>query len=270
MSSSKGLSFPVIIIIGSIISTVLIVALFIVHFINLNFKPSIKNVERLMQKGRFEEALFCVREIGSESSEISLLKAEILLFKTLQHRKDEGWRKYGTDEADWFKSEEIDSAIIELKNIAETDKGKNLEQAHYYLGQIYSEKGWYSEAENLFLSTLQMNKDHRDAKLALSSLYTKLSRFSEAENLLRSSFYEKPKDPDVAKNMAYLYRYYIDMPESAIVWFNRYLNNSRPRDLDINHCKTELEDLIQRYPEYSPKEPQNWRKQGKKFTARTK
>lgn len=270
MPSSKGLSFPVIVIIGFIISTVLIVALFLVHFINVNFKPSVKNVERMMQRGRFEDALSCIRQIDSESSEISLLKAEILLFKTLKHRKDERWRTYGTDESDWFKSDEIDSAIVKLKKIVETDKGKNIEQAHYYLGLIFTEKGWYNEAENQFLNTLRINNSHRDAKIALSSLYTKILRFSEAEKLLRSSFYEEPKDPDVAKNMAYLYRYYIDLPETAIVWFNRYLNNSSPRDLDVNHCKNELEDLLQRYPEYCPIEPQYWRKQSRKFTPRKK
>lgn len=268
MNNSKGLSFPVILVIGSIISTVLVTAVLLVHIINFNFKPSLKNVERLKQKGRFEEALAFINQIDSVSSDVILLRAELLFYKALQNRKDEKWRTYGTNESDWFRSEEIDSAVAQLKKIVESEDGEKLSKACYYLGQIYSEKGWFYEAEKQFQKVLQVDQSHKDAKLALSSLYAKLSRFPEAENLLRNTYTEKPEDPDVSKNMAYLYRYYIDLPESAIVWLNRYLNNARPRDLDANQCRNELEDLLQRYPEYCPIEPQNWRKQDRKFKAR--
>jgi len=268
MNNSKGLSFPVILAIGSIISTVLVTSIILIHIINLNFKPSLKNAERLMQKGRFEEALSFIDQINSGSSDVILLKAELLFFKALQHRKDEKWKTYGNDELDWFRSEEIDSAIVLLKKIVESESEEKLTKACYYLGQIYNEKGWFYEAEKQFQKVLQIAPNHKDAKLALSSLYAKLSRFPEAESLLRKTYLEKPNDPEVSKNMAFLYRYYIDLPESAIVWLNRYLNNARSRDLDVNHCRNELEDLLQRYPEYSPVEPQNWRKKDRKFKAR--
>lgn len=268
MNNSKGLSFPVILVIGSIISTVLVTAIILVHFINLNFKPSLKNAERMMQKGRFEEALASINQIESSTSDVILLKAELQFLKALQHRKDERWKTYGNDESDWFKSEEIDSAVVLLKKVVESEDGEKLSKACYYLGQIYSEKGWFYEAEKQFQKVLQIDPNHKDAKLALSSLYAKLSRFPEAESLLRNTFLEKPDDPDVSKNMAFLYRYYIDLPESAIVWLNRYLNNAQPRDLDVNHCRKDLEDLLQRYPEYCPIEPQSWRKQNRKFKAR--
>jgi tetratricopeptide (TPR) repeat protein len=268
MNNSRGLSFPVILVIGSIVSTVLVTAILLVHVINSNFKPSLRNAERMMQKGRFEEALAFINQIDSNSSDFILLKAEILFLKALQSRKDEKWKNYGNDESDWFRSEEIDSAVVLLKKIAESEKGEKLSKACYYLGQIYGEKGWFYEAERQFQTVLQIDPNNKDAKLALSSLYAKISRFPEAESLLRKTYLEKPGDPDVSKNMAFLYRYYIDLPESAIVWFNRYLNNARPRDLDVNHCRNELEDLLQRYPEYCPLEPQNWRKQGRKFKTR--
>lgn len=269
VNNSKGLSFPVILVIGSIVSTVLVTAILLVHIINFNFKPSLKNVERLMQRGRFEEALASINQIDSGSSDFILLKAELLFFKALQDRKDEKWKTYGTNESDWFRSQEIDSAVAQLKRVVATEEGEKLSKACYYLGQIYSEKGWFYEAEKMFQKVLQIDKMHKDARLALSSLYAKLSRFPEAETLLRNTYHEKPTDPDVSKNMAYLYRYHIDLPESAIVWLNRYLNNAGPRDLDVNHSKNELEDLLQRYPEYCPVEPQSWRKKGREFKART-
>ncbi len=267
-NNCKGLSFPMILVIGSIISTVLVTAILLVHIINSNFKPSIRNVERLMQRGRFEEAKALIDQMDSVSSDVILLNAELHFFKALQHRKEEKWKSYGNDESDWFRSEEIDSAIAQFKRVAESEAGEKLSIACYYLGQIYSQKGWFYEAEKQFQKVLSIDPNHKNAKLALSSLYVKLSRFQDAESLLRNIYLEKPDDPDVSKNMAYLYRYYIVSPESAIVWFNRYLNNARPRDFDVNHCKNELEDLLQRYPEYCPTEPQNWRKQDRKFKAR--
>jgi tetratricopeptide (TPR) repeat protein len=269
VDNSKGLSFPVILIIGSIISTLLVTAVSLIHIINLNYKPSLRNAERLMQRGRFEEALSFINQINSDSSEVTLLKAELYFYKALQQRKDEKWKTYGTNESDWFRSKEIDSAVVQLKKIVESEKdGKKLSKAYYYLGHIYSEKGWFHEAEKQYEKVLQIDQNLKDARLGLSSVYVKLSRFSEAERLLRGTYLMLPDDPDVAKNMAYLYRYYIDLPESAIVWLNRYLNNARPRDLDINHCKNELEDLLQRYPEYHPTEPQNWRRFKNRVSSR--
>ncbi|HEX3019035.1 MAG TPA: tetratricopeptide repeat protein [Chitinispirillaceae bacterium] len=268
MQSSKGLSFPLVLAIGFILSSVLVSAVILVHFINLNFKPSVKNIEHQIQQGRLDRASAFVSQIESDSSKISMLKAEVLFLKALKKRKDEKWKNYGTEESDWFRSEELDSAIVELKSIIESENEKKYPQAHYYMGQIYFEKGWFYEAEDQFLKVLEIDPNNRDTKLSLSCLYTKTSRFSEAQRLLRSGFQQHPEDPEIAKNMAYLYRYYIDLPESATVWFNRYLNNARQRDLDVNHAKNELEDLLLRYPEYSPTEPQDWRNKAKNFNTR--
>ena len=149
MNNSRA-SLPVILVIGSIVSTVLVTAILLVHVINSNFKPSLRNAERMMQKGRFEEALTFINQIDSNSSDFILLKAEILFLKALQSRKDEKWKNYGNDESDWFRSEEIDSAVVLLKKIAESEKGENFLRPVITWGRSMVRKDGFTKLKDSF------------------------------------------------------------------------------------------------------------------------
>jgi Flp pilus assembly protein TadD len=125
------------------------------------------------------------------------------------------------------------------------------------------EKGWYSQAETEFLEVLKRNKDHLNAILNLGVVYTHMNRFLLAEQELKNALLIAPDDPTVAKNLAYLYRFYLDKPGAAMLWANRYLNSNPKNDLDVQFVRNELEDMLQRYPELTPEEPMNWKKIGK-------
>lgn len=267
MRFSKGMSFLIIIIIGSIVSIFLITSIFLIRHINVKHAPSLKNVERYMEKGHIDEALTLLSQTNS-SSKTKILKAQALYFKTLEEQKKNKWKKYGTDEKDWFRSEYIDSSIEILKDVISSNDKNNTSEANFYLGLAYSEKGWYSLAETELLNAIEIDPDNIKAKLVLSTVYVNTERFTDAEDILHQGYKQHPTNPDVSKNMSVLYRYYINIPESAMVWFNRYLNNAKTNDIFINDAKMELEDLSQRYPEFSVPEPQLWRQNGKKFTAR--
>lgn len=265
MRFSKGLAFPLILVLGSIISSAVLTVIILIHLIHANHSPTIKNAERLVKQGHYVEALSSVSQIDSGCNRLSILKAKIFIFIALQNQNQNRWKNYGTDETDWFKSEEIDSAMRLLKNVIGSGDLEFYSDAHFYLGMIYNEKGWFYQAEDEFLKVLKKKPFHIDARLTLSSVYVKEKRYVDAEKELRLGYKSDPDNPDIAKNMAFLYRYYIDMPESAIVWFNRYLNCAHPRDININDARIQIEDLLQRYPEYSPSESQAWRGKGRKI-----
>ena len=46
-----------------------------------------------------------------------------------------------------------------------------------------------------------------------------------------------------------------------MVWANRYLNMEPQNDMDINYVRNELQEMLQRYPEYTPREPMKWKKE---------
>lgn len=270
MRKNKGLSVFAVISIGFIISAMLLTAVLSVHIIGKKHSPSIRNVERLVNRGDVEQALSFARQISSESSQAILLKGKVYFLRALKKRKDERWKNYGLKENDWFCSEDLDSSLQLLQRIVDTDDKHTAIEACYYRGMIYREKGWYDKAENDFLRVLSLNPYHTDAVLGLSFIHVNRGRYLTAEELLRSGYMADPKNPDIAKNIAYLYRYYIDLPESSIVWFNRYLNNAKPRDLDKFEAKNEYDNLVQRYPEYTPAEPQRWRTVSRKFKLRNR
>ena len=123
------------------------------------------------------------------------------------------------------------------------------------------EKGWFSVAETEFLSVLQIDSKHVNARINLGALYTEMKRFDLAEQELRNALNMEPDNPSIAKNFAYLYRFYIKKPDSAIIWANRYLNMEPQNDMDVNYVRNELVEMLQRYPEYTPKEPMTWKKE---------
>ncbi len=266
--NSRGLSFPVILISGITAAFFLLLGLLVVHRITRVWSPSLKNAERLLQKKKYAEALAVIEkaENGKEDKPALLVeKGRIWFSLALEREKRSRWRDYGTDESNWLKSVEAEKALRCFKKALKLDPENT--EAHYLLGQLYMEKGWYSRAETEFLEVLRKKKKHVNALLNLGVTYTQMRRLDLAERELRNAYVMAPDDPAVAKNFAYLYRFYLDKPDSAIAWANRYLNLDPQNDLDINFIRNELEDMLQRYPEYTPSEPMEWKKP-RKFKSR--
>jgi tetratricopeptide (TPR) repeat protein len=259
--SKKGLSLPVLIISGITAAFFLLITVIIILRLSTHWSPSVKNAEHLLRKKKYTEALAIVEKAGNgQEKNVPLLveKGKIWLFLALEKENRSRWKNYGNDDMNWLKSTEADKAEHFLKKAIKRDP--HCKDAHFFLGRLYMEKGWFSTAETEFLSVLHADKEHVGARKNLGVLYTEINRYDLAEKELKTAFQLDPESPSIAKNLSWLYRFYLNKPDSAIVWANRYLNLDPQNDVDIGFVRKELNEMLQRYPEYYPDEPMEWKK----------
>ena len=262
INSDRGLSFPAILISGITAAFFIFIAFFIIRAINMRWSPTAKNAQELINKRKYAEALAVIEKAEGGREENALLlveKGKVWFSLALEREKRTRWKNYGNDKKDWLNSSEAVKAEVYLRKAIDIDP-ENID-AHYLLGLLYMEKGWFSVAETEFLSVLRIDRKHVNTLINLGALYTEMKRFDLAEQELRNALNLEPDNPSIAKNFAYLYRFYVKKPDSAIVWANRYLNMEPQNDMDVNYVRNELVEMLQRYPEYTPKEPMAWKKQ---------
>lgn len=260
-ANTLGLSFPVILISGITAAFFLLIGFLLIRRINTEWSPTVKTAQQLLKKKKYAEALAVIEKAEeNQENNTSLLieKGKVWFSLALEREKRTRWSSYGTDENDWLKSAEAEKAEEFLKKAVQ--QSPNNKDAHYFLGQLYMEKGWFSLAEIEFLAVLRDDKENVKALLNLGVVYAEMKRFDLAQQELRHALRIDRKEPAIAKNFAYLYRFYLDKPDSAIAWANRYLNLDPKNDLDITFVRKELEEMLQRYPEFTPKEPMTWKK----------
>jgi tetratricopeptide (TPR) repeat protein len=268
MNRGKGLSVPVIVSIGILVALLSLAVVLAFQFIANRFSPTATNAERYLRRGKLEEAFAMSAKVPGETTAKSLLRGRVFLAFALKQRKDDGWRQYGTDALDWLKGPEVDSALACFKKAIGFDKQSAA--GWYWMGVVYKEKGWFREAEDALHESLRLDPESIDARLALASLYPRIGRPREAAGHLLEAYQLMPDNPQVAKNLALLYRFHLENPESAMIWFNRYLNNAPPADIAVNQARIEMNDLIARYPEFVPKEKQRWQQNRRTFVPRTR
>ena len=260
--SNRGLSFPVVLISGITAAFFIHITFFVIRHINSKWSPTAKNAQELIKKKKYAEALAIIEkaEKGREDNALLLVeKGKVWFSLALEREQRTRWKDYGKDEKDWLNSQEASKAEVCLKKAVDIDPDNT--DAHYLLGLLYMEKGWYSVAETEFLSVLRVDREHVNALINMGVLYTEMKRYDLAERELRNALRLEPENPPIAKNLAYLYRFYLDKPDSAMVWANRYLNFEPENDMDINYVRKELVEMLQRYPEFIPKEPMKWKKE---------
>ena len=268
MNKGKGLSVPVIVSIGILLALLSLVVVFTIQFITNRFSPTASNAERYLQRGKLDEAFAMSAKVPGETADKALLRGRVFLAFALKQQKDDGWRHYGTDTHDWLKGPEIDSALVCFKKAIASDKKSA--RGWYWLGIVYKQKGWFPEAEDALHESLRLDPENIDTQLALGSLYPLLGRPRNAVPHLLDAYRQKPDNPQVAKNLALIYRFYLEKPESAMIWYNRYLNNALPADIAVNQARIEMNDLIARYPEFAPKEIQRWQQNKRTFIPRNR
>ncbi len=259
--SKRGLSFPVIVISGVTAAFFLMLTFIVLRYLFTQWSPSLEQVEALLSKGKYAEALGQlerVEENYKKSAPLLTLKGSAWLSLAIKKEQRSRWKEYGKDDREWLKSIEADKAEKYLKQAIDLDQQNS--QAHLLLGILYMEKGWFSTAETEFLAVLHNNKDHVEARRHLGIIYTETGRYDLSEKELTYALMLDPENTSVMKNLCWLYRYYLDKPDSAIVWANRYLNMNPQNDLDINFVRKELLNMLNRYPEFSPQEPMTWKK----------
>lgn len=265
-SGQSGLSSLLILIIGFVLACILFFGFLVIRHISRTYSPSIVNAEKYLKRGKINEAFALSERISSDRPGYFLLRGKIWLAASMKKQDIQSWSEYGLDSDDWLKGEEIENALNDFKEAIRRDPSSA--EARYFLGVIYREKGWFAEAENQFEEALSLDPKNLQITLGMASLLVKMDRLTEAESELREAYGIAPEDPAVLKSMAFLYRFYLQKPDSALVWLNRYLNHVKGRDLDINLAKKEFQELIERYPEYEPSEPQDWKKRKPRFIPR--
>lgn len=264
--SEKSVSVAVIIISGILLSILSLVLFLTLHFISEHFSPTYKNAERFLREGKIEEAFVLSAKIRGHSVKKMVLRGKLFLARSLKLRKENRWQDYGRNKDDWLTGEDIDSALSCFETAHQMEEN-NL-TALYFTAIVYKEKGWFEKAEELLQEVVRRNEEYIDAHIALGALYTAEEKPVKAAEHLYYANDIKPNNPVIAKNIAFLYRFYLKKPDSSIVWLHRYLNIASKGDIDIQYAKHELYDLEARYPEFSVKEAQPWQKKERTFVPR--
>ncbi|MBD3347135.1 MAG: tetratricopeptide repeat protein [Chitinivibrionales bacterium] len=264
--SQKGISSPAIILIGLICALFSIVAFFSIKFILGRWSPSLANSERLFKEMKYDEALAVISKIEPKSnnmSELYTLYGKIWLARAWERQEKENWKNYGANVDDWLSCPEADKAEHYLKKAVQADPDNR--EARYYTARLYLEKGWFSRAESEYFEVLRLENEYIPAHIDLSALYVKTGNYDLAEKELKTVFSLDPDNPVAAKNLYVLYRFYKEIPESAMVWSNRYLNLDPKGDLDKYFIRENHKQMIERYPEFNLPDSQKWEKQDRRF-----
>ncbi len=262
--SRQGLSGRAILAIGLIFAVFAAITIPVLKMVVFPRPGGLAEAEELLKKREYGEAFQMVEKAIEEEGrrhDLLVQKGKILIALAWEKQNREGWRNYGNNFDDWLNTREADKAESVLRSVI-ADDPDNID-AHYFLGMLYIEKGWLSKAETEFLDVLRFDRDHISARVNLAVVYTMMDRPSFAEDELRRAYRLAPDTVRIVKNLAFLYRFYLDKPESAMVWSNRYLNMAKKGDRDVNIVRSELKELLQRYPDFTLDEPQAWRKRGR-------
>ncbi|MFP4163060.1 MAG: tetratricopeptide repeat protein [Chitinispirillaceae bacterium] len=266
---SKGLSFPVILISGLVLACLLLGATLAIRFIYNHNTPSLDSTERLLKKGKFQEALAVLDKVDSQKGERSrkrILRGRIIFGLLNQELRNEQWGSYGVNPDNWIShpmADEVERCFLEVLAL----EPKNVE-ALILLGNLYKKQGRFNEALEQFNTAVACDRKNSQAVLALGIIHVEAGKLADAERFLEKAWALDSKNPKTAKNIAFFYRFYKKEPESAMIWFNRYLNLKPERDVDANLAKNELRNLIERYPDFTLKEPQKWREQKRRFAPK--
>jgi tetratricopeptide (TPR) repeat protein len=217
------------------------------------------NSERLLSKGRPRDAkalLDKMQEAGDNGSSLAtsgdakalILRGKVLYAVLMDELRQERWGSYGVNPDNWIQhplAEEAENCFLDAIKIAPNDT-----EARQMLGNLYREQGRFADAESILRSALEIDGTDAEAFLTLGLLYAEGGRHDAAQKALAYAWELDPGNSRIAKNIAYFYRYYKDIPESSIVWFTRYIDTDPKRDPDINLIRAELRTLLERYPEF--------------------
>jgi len=268
---SQGLPVSSIVVIGVFIAIALFMAGIGARHFYMKSAPSLKNSQRLLALGKPAEAKELLDKMGPPKrpdSRALLHRGKVLYALLLSQLREERWGSYGQNPDNWIKhplAEEAERCFLDA--MAMTPNDPDIRQL---LGNLYREQGRFSDAEIILRSAIEIDDSNSEAFLALGLLYAEGGRLDASHRALMAAWELGEGDPRIAKNIAYFYRFYLNAPESSIVWFSRYIDSNPRRDPDINVIRAELRELLERYPEFEEhrRDPDARinRARGKKFT----
>ncbi|MDR0307333.1 MAG: tetratricopeptide repeat protein [Chitinispirillales bacterium] len=257
-TKKKGLSFTVILISGIFASVLIFASVVTLRYIHDSFTPTVSSSERLLRRGKPREAMRVLNKSTAakqNDSRTLLLRGKILFSILIEQLKQEKWGSYGVNPNNWIShpmAEEAEKCFLEAM-----EKLPDNIEVRQVLGNLYREQGRFGEAELVLRSALNLDENDAETYFALGLLYAESERFTTAEKTLLKAWELDKNSSKIAKNIAYFYRYYKEIPESSIVWFNRYFDLNPRRDTDINLARAELNNLLERYSEFDNRDPQS-------------
>lgn len=248
----RPLSIWAIIVCGVICATLLLASFFTIRHIRAHFSPSVRNSERLLEIGRPGEALAQLdRARGDarrEDAGTTFLRGKILFAMLIEQLNEERWGSYGVNPNNWLAHPLADAAEKSfLDAMAMLPHDAEIRLA---LGNLYREQGRFNDSEKMLRSALEIGGPNAETYLALGILYAETDRNEIARRTLYAAWEFDKGNPKISKNIGYFYRFYEDVPQLAIKWFNLYFDGNPRGDSDINHIRAELRDLHERYPEF--------------------
>lgn len=264
-ASGAGLSAIFVIIIVLIVLIFALTAIVTIRHITFNYKPSPQIVTKLVRSGKIDEAYAISEKLDESSVDQIIAKAKVLIAMSLKSQEQDQWRNFGQNPANWLNDDSSKKAVELLEYALQIDTGAA--EAYCMLGVVQKAMGMLESAEQNLRKAILLSNPDCNCFLALASLYTMQNNLPDAEQLLRSASNKFPENVSIMKNLGLLYRHYLQKPDSAIVWMNRYLSKTKPGDRAAGPVKQELRELLQRYPEYASVDTSAWGST-RKFTQR--
>jgi tetratricopeptide (TPR) repeat protein len=250
-SEKMGLPPSAILVLGIFLAVALLMIGIGVRHFYVKSSPSLKNSQRLLASGKPAEAKELLdRMPGQKRPDCRALlhRGKVLYALLLEQLREERWGSYGLNPDNWIKhplAEEAERCFLDAMALSPNDP-----EIRRILGNLYREQGRFGDAEIILRSAIEIDDSNSEAFLTLGLLYAEGNRREAAHRALMAAWELDQGNPRIAKNIAFFYRFYADIPESSIVWFSRYVDSNPRRDPDINLIRAELRDLLERYPEF--------------------
>ncbi|MCL2219163.1 MAG: hypothetical protein FWC23_04430 [Chitinispirillia bacterium] len=247
----KGLPPSAIFLIGVFCSVILLLAGIGARYIYTKTIPSLKNSERLLSQGKPAEAKAHLDKMPDNKrpdSRSLLHRGKVLYALVMEGLRSERFGSYGVNPNNWISNPlavEAERCFLDAMALSPNDS-----EIRQVLGNLYREQGRFGDSEIILRSAIEIDETNSEAFLALGLLYAEGGRNEAAHRALMAAWELDEGNSRIAKNIAYFYRFYANVPESSIVWFSRYIDTNPRRDPEINLIRAELRDLLVRYPEF--------------------
>ena len=189
MKNDRGLSLPVILLSGLICSCFLLGAVLAIRYLHQRYSPSLKSSERLLDKGKYRDALTILEKMESnEYNRIRELTLRGRIMYSLLHEqlRREQWGSYGVDPENWIShpmAHEAERCFLQVLAVKSDDI-----QVRLALGNLYKEQGRFSGAEEQFRIVYETDDKNAEAMLALGVLYAETDRLDDAGRYLSKAW----------------------------------------------------------------------------------
>jgi len=108
----------------------------------------------------------------------------------------------------------------------------NLSGAYANLGTVLKAKQDYENAEIALGQALRLNPENAEAYNHLGLLYRQTGRFNEALQTYKQGLMIAPKNTNLLRNTGILLELYLNSPEAALPYYQRYLEE-KPDDQQV-------------------------------------